>query len=1041
MFTVTLLPSLEDLAPISLSSGNPEMFTEEKNNQRSVPHLLTLLASAVGGAEKAAEASFWDFSPVNLGVSSANLGPVSGSTGPGECPARNIRDLRRAYNIILFGGPTHEDIVKQAALEDQQITPSNKLLDGVRSACESNGDDDTLSNIHANVAVMSLELRQQRRFDPANALEGLVDLMVLRHGDQGVASIGRLLKLFAKLREHRVQSQDLEDWEVIGPCGRQILQRIYNGAYGKNPRTSRVEGRSTISSYPSASFFRYRRPGEDEQWPGHTNIALFPDDDKELLDTTRLSLLATPAANRYLLPNDCALHSDSTFAQSYTISALTVHPEGASVVHPGYDGMLWYSAAEFSSERGLSDLGQQSGLDRYLDEVATTPLSATDWTTCGMRGNSGGGRAVSSFPAWAATGGAPAISAMGNSTSDNLETKEATGRGEEGNGRGCGQETEQDHDNDIVGVLCGINPDVYSSATRELRLALSFPDLDNDPPDLLKETKARLVGSTRPSDGGATSGKHNGRNRMTRFHQLPTTEATTDQLPPRLQHQGTGSAAGDLDEESTVVREILKKHRLDPVGWEQAESEWNDPAVPKWVMESTPLVTEEGGSGCEAFELCYLSHFDVGTEWATGEGSSAMMDEAMMIHRALAALQGIPSEIFQYDTAHAFVRVLGLRRGIASQQQNSDEGVGEGLVPRVPGLSRRALLSLLEEFALAGTWYQRVDKFGARLSDRCASLGQVAQAFGVELRRQLTLLQAEILGVSMEFAPTNRDAVENVVEGDITCQWKGGINDRNGSPVVPSWTLTGALIRTIEVRRALRGLAEICGLAEKELRAEGGARGVVETFPRGATLLTYLYRVAETRTASRPGVRSGHVSATVMGDRESALALLRSATTPYLKMLRQWLWYGELREKDDPFGEFPWRCRELAGDPLGYGDGSKKKERWMEDGGDSFMSLAFSHNEASGFPCFLEGSTLEAAARAGKLMRMLKVIFPPILYRNEMVFVCLDNAVGIESALDRRDKVVEVWKCANLVDFVHCNLISGTTEAANATSSISSCVA
>lgn len=988
------------------------MSTEDNIEQRSVPHLLALLASAVGGAEKAAEPSCWDSTPVNLGVSAANLGPVSGSNGPGECTARNIRALRRAYNIILFGGPTHEDIVKQAALEDQQITPSNTLLDGVRSACESNGDD-TLSNIHANVSVMSLELRQQRRFDPANALEGLVDLLVLRHGDHGVASIGRLLKLFAKLREHRVQSEDLEDWEIIGPCGRQILQGLYNGTYGKNQRTWRVDGRNITSSYPLASFFRYRHPGEGEQWLGHTDVALFSEDDREILDTTRLSLLATPAANRYLLPNDCILHSDSTFAQS----------------SPGNDGMLWYSAAEFSSERGLPDLGQKSGLGRYLEAVATAPISATDWTTRGMRGNSGGGRAVSSFPAWATAGGAPAISAMGNNTSDDLETKEATGRGEGGNERGCGQETEQDHDNDIVGVLCGVNPDVYSSATRELRLVLSFPDLDNDPPDLLKEAQARLVGSTRPSDGRANSGKHNGQNQMTRFHQLPTTETTTNQLPLRLQHQGTDStppvecpanssiggaapawdsAVGDLDEESTVVGEILKKHRLDPVGWEQAESEWNDPAVPKWVMESTPLVTEEGGSGCEAFELCYLGRFDVGTEWATGEGSSAMMDEAVMIHRALAALQGISSEIFQYDTANAFVRVLGLRRGIVSQQQNSDEGVREGLVPRVPGLSRRALLSVLEEFALAGTWYQRVDEFGARLSDRCASLGQVAQAFGVELRRQLTLLQAEILGVSVEFARTNRDAVESAVEGDITCQWKRGIDDRNGSPVVTSRTLTGALIRTIEVRRALRGLAEICGLAEKELRAEGGARGVVETFPRGATLLTYLYRVAETRTASRPGVEGGHESTTVMGDRESALALLRSAMTPYLKMLGQWLWYGELREKDDPFGEFPWHCHEVAGDPLGHGDGSKRKERWIEDGGDSFMSLAFSHNEVSGVPCFLEGRTLEAAARAGKLMRMLKVRFSLILYRNEMVLVPLDNTVGIESALNRRDKALEV---------------------------------
>ena len=117
----------------------------------------------------------------------------------------------------------------------------------------------------------------------------------------------------------------------------------------------------------------------------------------------------------------------------------------------------------------------------------------------------------------------------------------------------------------------------------------------------------------------------------------------------------------------------------------------------------------------------------------------------------------------------------------------------------------------------------------------------------------------------------------------------------------------------------------------------------------------------------------------VLGDKDSVLALLSCAAAPYLMMLGRWLWSGELLAEDDPHDEFPLRCREtLAGGARGSGeDGRKEKEPWLEDGGGSFMTLAFHENESAGVPCFLDDGVLAAAARAGKLLRMLKVSLSP----------------------------------------------------------------
>ena len=976
--------------------------------QKSVPHLLGLLSSAIGESEKAAALCCRD-----------TRVPGGDSRELRECSGRNIRALRRTYNILLFGGPSHEEIIEQAALEDQCITSScNKL--SLEGAAAIPGDhpimpavsdqNDTLSNILASISAASFELRQKRRFDLANALEGLIDHLALRHGQQGVASIDGLLRLFTELRKYRPECRDVDDWEIIGPCGRRVLQRLYNSsgcdrATGegalcwtgtRNSPTSRLAGGSAIARQPIASFFRYRHVGDCERRLGYTGIpiGLVPEGDGEnLADTPPPSSFLTPAPNRFFLPNDCVLHEDSAIAQSSaSTSAFATHSGAAEKIHPGYERIPWFTASEFSSERGVPDLGQRSALNGYLETVAAAPLSPSAWTMYESQGGAGGGRAASSSATFSSGGGPPAVPAMVESTANIVEDNEAAVRLDKGGGRRYGELTGNGHDLDLYGALCRAHVDARSSAVRELRVPLSFPDLEDDcAPNLLKAAQTRLLGPTHPMSCETSDGKRNDRDQTVYFHQAATAGTKVD-LPhngsrqhdqvPTLQYGwpknvpvgGIGparySVGSDVEADKNVGLSISDERGMHPVGWEQAEANWNDPVVPKWALESPPLLTGEGGPCREAFELCYREHYGIRVKLPE-EDLSTTMDEAVMVHRVLAALQGLPSKSFRCDAEHTCVRVSGLRRGLESQRPSAEKAWGEDILQRVPGLSHDAFLSLLEEFAFAGTWYYRVDEFATRLSDRSAAVGQVAQAFGLELRRQLTTLQAEILGMSAELTHSEWVAAKRANDDGSTCQRADRIINEKHCAAATSCTLTAVLIRTIEVRRALRGLAEICGLAGEELKSEKGVGGLVETFPRGAPLLTYLYRTAETRAASRPRIGCGHErQRTVRGERESALALLKSAAAPYLEMLRRWIWTGELWEKDDTFGEFLLRCQA----PGGRCDDGRP---WMEDGGGSFMSLAFCENEAAGVPCFLEGGVLVAAARAGKLLRMLKVRFPP----------------------------------------------------------------
>lgn len=571
---------------------------------------------------------------------------------------------------------------------------------------------------------------------------------------------------------------------------------------------------------------------------------------------------------------------------------------------------------------------------------------------------------------------------------------------------------------DLCGALSQARVDARSPAVRELRLALSFPDLVEGLPTDLVEA-ARLHQPDR-SAGGPTKGGHN----KGPGGAAGATPGTTEVTPagaaqhhlrclPRLSNgkraisssstnarasAWRGGFAGDFFEgraDGSSTREPVAAG-LNPVGWEQTESDWNDPSFPKWALSCAPLATAEGGrSGSkDAFELCYRGHFaGVGPGGWLEEEPPAATTEAEVARRALAVLQGVPSASFWYDERGARVRVSGRRDG-EGVGPGGEEGTAEDRPPslfpppRVAGLSPGALSSLLEEFAKAGTWYRRVEEFAGLLVDRSSAVGLVARAFGFELRRQLAAIHSALLEATAELA-----ALGWWDDPDLCCRRRGRVRDAPPPPPPAERrrsSLTGVLVGTTRLRRAAGALAEVCGLLEEDLGAgpSGGVAAAAMEFPRGASLLTYLYGFAEARVASKPaaevegGEGANTFAAMVMGEQDSALALLSSAAAPYLAMLGRWLWSGDLRAEDDPWEEFPLRCRERlpGGDVLrarvdhGGGGGSRAaQEPWLEDGGGSFITLAFSENKAAGVPCFLEGGVLAAAARAGKLLRMLKV--------------------------------------------------------------------
>lgn len=938
-----------------------------------------------------------------------------------------IRRLRRAYNILLFDGPSHNEIIEQAVLEDSNSSSSGKTPEGTQQggdiaglSIKNSDKDNALVLITSTISAACLDLRRARRYDPANALEGLIDGLISKHSDNHcLSSISGILRLFVALRQQGWKDRDQDDWEVIGGQGRQVLQRLYTNSCAENSSISqdgrgqensdnglkqltnstsaaqqqeRQEQRNSrvpAASLPVAMFFREGQGSGTLHRPHYNKVeddfpvtaaAISVEDSRYSLNTEPPAAKTTPI-ERYLLPNDCILHGDSNAAE--TASSSVAH-RGAA---PGFgvEHMPWFTDTEFSSERGIPDMSQSSSLHGYLKAMTTAPLSPAAWTK-----TTGGNKVAYSSTAWS-SGGAPAVKAGASNGSSDPNFGDSAAKQTAG------------YTIDLCGALGRARVDVRSPVVRELQVALSFPDLlDSCPTDLLEMAQVQLSGSTDPTsseaNGGEGSISHTAPIGFTRHPILakigmamPLNVAQRREAMPQLRDGSTEEPSEGYEPTggyTTISGQTggLKKGiaalGLNPVGWEETEADWNDPSVPKWALASTRLVTFEGGAGSKAFELCYREHFEAGMPGL--EGQLPATAEVEMVRRALAALQGIPSDIFWYDEKYA-------RMGVEGE---------EVWLPRVAGFSPGSLSSLLKEFATAGTWYRRVEEFATYLVDKSTMTGQVAQALGVELRRQLAVLQASILGVTLDLAGVGQNAATYATEEGTLRAREGLPGDVGGPHPARHCTLAGALFRTIELRREVGGIAEICGLASRELRTVGGVRAVFRAFPRGASLLTYLYKAAEVRAASSPegAGRTGGIR-TVVKDNGSALALLSSAAAPYLTMLSRWLWSGEMWAEDDPFGEFPLHCRESLAS--GDGDDWNGKEPGMEDGGGSFMALGFRENTVASVPCFLEGGVLAAAARAGKLLRMLKVGYFSIHTTALVRYFCSVISKGVVFQQDR----------------------------------------
>lgn len=861
------------------------MSTADSAHPRGVPRLLALLAASVEQAAKAAQGgTSWRedaAAAADLAVDRATNS--SSQQHPADSSTLRIRSLRRVYNVLIFGGPSYDEIVELAALEDSccgdgwlvnqndgkkrgGIPPQGVLGDEHSTAAaaaavsaQSDDNSDALASAFACVSAVSLELRRARRFDPANALEGLVDeLFVTFGGENGAGTIARTLRLFSALREEGGQKpRDVDDWEIIGGHGRRVLQRLYSGGGDLGSAAEIGEDGGCINqqqqqqqqssgtawqrqrnptggtaAVPAAKFFRsgegndaLRRPCQTETIPYRVAAA-----EHKAGQDARQAVTATATApyaeQQYLLPTDCVLHGDSTSAV-YSSSSASAHGRGLAGL--GLERIPWFTDTEFASGRGLPDMSEPSSLNRYLESTACAPLSPTAWTRLP---HNGGEKKIALSFANENPGGARALPGLtGEDGKEKPQLAKAAGRGQV-----------DAYALDLCGALSRARLDARSPGVRELRVALSFPDLlDDRPTDLLAEARQRLSESTGPTmnreDGSGGESKEHRVTPGSPRQQLLSARARTASLrnaaqdrackpglsrrPGSLRSEASAPPrrrTGDHGQRADVVADGVAAVELNSTGWEQTEAAWNDPLVPKWALASTPLATAEGGPGSRAFEECYREHFGGG---ATGlEEEVPATPEVEVVHRALAVLQGVPSEIFWFDKKKACMRVSG--SGDGEQARLGVEEIAP--MPRVVGLSPGALSSLLEEFAKGGTWFRRVEEFAIRLLDRSAVAGQVAQAFGVELRRQLTVLQSAILGVMAEIPGLGCNADAGAFIDSNMHARRGEAGYALGPPSTKGCSLMGVLVRTTALRRAIEALAEVCGLSGEELNAVEGVR-------------------------------------------------------------------------------------------------------------------------------------------------------------------------------------------------------------------------
>uniref|UniRef100_A0A7S0H3Y5 Spindle pole body component n=1 Tax=Amorphochlora amoebiformis TaxID=1561963 RepID=A0A7S0H3Y5_9EUKA len=259
---------------------------------------------------------------------------------------------------------------------------------------------------------------------------------------------------------------------------------------------------------------------------------------------------------------------------------------------------------------------------------------------------------------------------------------------------------------------------------------------------------------------------------------------------------------------------------------------------------------------------------------------------------ALAAMQGIPSSVFPLLT------------NPKTEHDRDDHSIERveyppiALAPapcRVKSCGINTLQAVLSRMGRLGTTYRLLVCFAEHFSSAPIG-GLVLHSFAKGVRLFLTLYRKQLLDLPTN-AKKRRDTYhklsKSTPKSDESCCYLDGSSAANPGgvkgPRVPSLLEVEAHAETL--RGQLSWLANICQCDDLDVSEESFVdlfMARIATFPRGGALLSYLFEC-------------GTLSGGLKGTEPLFQFLFDRALEPYLRMLRAWIYKGQL---EDPFNEF-----------------------------------------------------------------------------------------------------------------------------------------
>ncbi|CAM9241373.1 unnamed protein product, partial [Discosporangium mesarthrocarpum] len=657
----------------------------------SVLHLLSLLAVSVRNiADKS----------VGVGgqrTFAHNSKRTSDTRVPAGASRSQISRLHRVYNILLFGAPSH------AELEEEE--ESCDIISTASTVDEGVGETSVLDL----VSLAVFRLRRARRFDPANALEALVDGLLKEeygNGGGGDGVCARTLRLLFCLSRPAVH-HDVEDWEVLGEHGRRALQTMYGyvdaqgiegepfpGLLDTPANANLTADRRGFGYAPRRVAAMFFRCGEAHRF-AHEHS-------DDLPQPREADAGAGAFTSRYMLPDDCVLHGDTCISGG--------RPDAFRAQR-----MPWFTDASFCSNRGLPSLVEQGFHWQSQDLAGMVGRSSIS-----SRARLAGCFAWHTPAPCGVEGGGPDLSVT------------------------------------FFGALRRGWMDQTSDSFQDLRLTFSIPELGDRPTYLTEEAQASrraanphvtpppcspTIASTFLSPPVAW----HSRNDHGIGRRIPGGRRSRSRVgggDPEMENPSQGGLLqGPLRQCPMDSTEAAAGVRLMAQGWERVEAGQEVPVAPRWALAPSPLVTCERTS---AFDVCFREYFG----GASGAAEPATVTTAEVSRRALAALQGLPSASFGFDPGRVAMVPTGLPELQGAMGMNPEPGAGGEGVLRTACLSPAALASTMEEFARAGTWFRRVEALAHFFAESPKQGGQVAQSFAADLRGKVALLQARVLGIA-----------------------------------------------------------------------------------------------------------------------------------------------------------------------------------------------------------------------------------------------------------------------------------------------------